>query len=279
MSCPDCFRGQDHFGPTTGSETVMYGLDVYITKPPESSDMHSQNVIVLFSDAFGWGTTNLRQLADSYARRTGCHVLLPDFMYGGALPAWIKTHMDRISDKSASIWDYMFKSVLIVQAAYYIVPFFIRNAAHKRYKLAVNFVSNIRAELPAGAKIGVAGFCWGAHATTRLARCDHISNANQPLIDAAFTAHPSEVKVDDFSGIKVPYSMIIGDIDFAMRIEDVKKVTDILSANIALVNEVVVVPGARHGFAVRANPNDPSEKEMADQAEDQLVKWFRVHLD
>ncbi|KAH7089419.1 Alpha/Beta hydrolase protein [Paraphoma chrysanthemicola] len=268
MSCPDCFRGQDHFGPTAGSETVMYGLDVYITRPPESSDKHSQNVIVLFSDAFGWGTTNLRLLADSYARRTGAQVLLPDLMDGA--------YINQIT-VGTSICKSI--NVLIVQAAYYIIPFFIRNPAHKRYNLAVDFVSNLRTELPAGARIGVAGFCWGAHATTRLARCDHISNANQPLIDAAFTAHPSEVKVDDFSGIKVPYSMIIGDIDFAMKIEDVKKVTGILAANTALENEVVVVPGARHGFAVRANPNDPSEKEMADQAEDQLVRWFCVHLD
>lgn len=166
----------------------------------------------------------------------------------------------------------------MVQAACYIIPFFIRNPAHKRYSLAVDFVSNLRSELPAEAKIGVVGFCWGAHAAIRLARGDHISNGNIPFIDAAFTAHPSEVKVEDFSGIKIPFSMIIGDIDFAFKLEDVKKVTDILAAETAVANEVVVVPGAQHGFAVRGNPNDPSEKEKADQAEDQLVKWFDVHL-
>ncbi|KZM22430.1 hydrolase [Ascochyta rabiei] len=256
----------------------MFELDVYITEPPESSAERSQNVIVLFSDAFGWSTTNLRRLADSYARRTGCRVYLPDFMYGGALPAWVKSHMDRITGKSSGIRDYMMKPILMIQAAYYIIPFFIRNPAHKRYGLAVDFVSRLRAQLPTGAKIGAAGFCWGAYATTHLARCDNISNGNLPLIDAAFTAHPSEVKVDDFSGIKVPYSLIIGDIDFAMKIEDVKKVSEILASDTTLASEVVVLPGARHGFAVRGNPNDASEREMADQAEDQLVRWFSKHL-
>lgn len=142
----------------------------------------------------------------------------------------------------------------------------------------VDFMSQLRAQLPKGAKVGVSGFCWGAYAATRLARCDNMSSGNLPLIDAAFTAHPSEVEVKDFSGIKVPYSLIIGDVDFAMKIGDVEKVADILAAETLVASEVVVVPGARHGFAVRGNPNDPNEKEMADQAEDQLVKWFSVHL-
>jgi hypothetical protein len=82
MSCPDCFRGHDHHGPISGTETVMHGLNTYVTSPPEDSDTQSGNVIVIFSDAFGWGTVNLRKLADTYARRTGCRVYLPDFMYG-----------------------------------------------------------------------------------------------------------------------------------------------------------------------------------------------------
>ncbi|KAL6703101.1 hypothetical protein ACN47E_010238 [Coniothyrium glycines] len=278
MSCPDCFRGQDHVGPTTGSEAVMHGLNVYITDPPESSDKKSENVIVVFSDAFGWGTTNLRRLADSYASRTGCRVFLPDFMYGTALPAWIKSHIDRISGESSGIWDSMMKPILMVQAAFYVIPFFLRNSPHKRYNLVVDFVSKLRAQLPQGAKIGVSGFCWGGYVATHLARGDNISDGDLPLVDAAFTAHPSEVKVDDFSGIKVPYSMIVGDVDFALKLEDVKKVADILAAERAVPSEVVVVPGARHGFAVRGNPNDPIEMDMAYQAEDQLVKWFSVHL-
>lgn len=86
MSCPDCFRGHDHPGPTTGVETVLYGLDVYVTEPTDDSEHANKGVVIMFSDAFGWATTNLRQLADSYARRTGCKVYIPDFMYGRSSP-------------------------------------------------------------------------------------------------------------------------------------------------------------------------------------------------
>ena len=83
MSCPDCFSGHDHVGVTTGKETDLHGLRTYVTEPPpESSRRPDGGVIVIISDAFGWSTVNLRLLADSYARRLGCRVYLPDFMDG-----------------------------------------------------------------------------------------------------------------------------------------------------------------------------------------------------
>lgn len=82
MSCPDCFRGHEHPGPTTGTETTLYGHNVYVTEPLERADGEASGLIVIFSDAFGWSTNNLQRLADSYARRTGCRVYIPDFMYG-----------------------------------------------------------------------------------------------------------------------------------------------------------------------------------------------------
>ena len=38
--------------------------------------------------------------------------------------------------------------------------------------------------------------------------------------------------------------------------------------------EVAVLPGAKHGFAVRGHPDDVKEKEQAQVAEDQAVRWF-----
>ena len=122
-------------------------------------------------------------------------------------------------------------------------------------------------------RIGAIGFCWGAYGVTHLS-----SESRNPLIDAAYVAHPSEVKVEDFVGIKVPFSMIIGDKDFAMGIEQVRQVDKLLGENAAMETEVTIIPNARHGFAVRGNPNDEVEKEMADQAEDAAVRWFAKHL-
>lgn len=140
------------------------------------------------------------------------------------------------------------------------------------------FVSDLRRDQPPSSRIGVTGYCWGAYGATRMASGKDTTPDGRPLIDAVYTAHPSEVKVDDFRDIQVPYSMVIGDVDFAMDIKQVKQVAEILEQNTKVASEVVVIPGARHGFSVRGNPDDPVEKEMADQAEDQVVRWFAKYL-
>lgn len=84
MPCVDCYRGHDHDGPVDGVEINFHGHDVYVAEPnPQTGAAARRGLIVVLSDAFGWNTTNLRGLCDSYARRTGCKVYLPDFMYGG----------------------------------------------------------------------------------------------------------------------------------------------------------------------------------------------------
>ena len=38
--------------------------------------------------------------------------------------------------------------------------------------------------------------------------------------------------------------------------------------------EIQIVEGAKHGFAVRGNPEDEEEARQAQKAEDQAVAWF-----
>jgi len=81
MACVDCYRGHDHPGPASGREIKLHGYDVYVTEP-QAEGRTAKELIVVLSDIFGWNTTNLRRLADSYAERTGCKVYIPDFMHG-----------------------------------------------------------------------------------------------------------------------------------------------------------------------------------------------------
>lgn len=140
-------------------------------------------------------------------------------------------------------------------------------------------MDDLRCGQGAGRKVGVVGFCWGGYGATKLAHGDTASNG-KPLIDAAYTAHPSELDVPkDFENIKLPYCMVIGDIDMAMSLKKVQEAAQILEAKKDVDSEVVIIPKARHGFAVRASPDDKVEKEMADQAEDHMVKWFARYMD
>lgn len=40
-------------------------------------------------------------------------------------------------------------------------------------------------------------------------------------------------------------------------------------------HEIRIVEGAKHGFAVRGNPDDELEMGQAQRAEDQAVAWFK----
>lgn len=165
-----------------------------------------------------------------------------------------------------------------MKAAYVMVPFSIRNNPEKRYPGVLQFMDDLRCSEASDLKVGVAGFCWGAYGIAKLAHGGLAGNG-RTLIDAAFTAHPSEIKVPDhIEKIKLPYSMVIGDIDFALPLKDVHRVAEILEGKEDVDSEVVIIPNAKHGFAVRGDPNNKEEKEMADQAEDQVVKWFAKYV-
>lgn len=139
-------------------------------------------------------------------------------------------------------------------------------------------MDNLRCGEGADRKVGVVGFCWGGYGATKLAHGEVASNG-KPLIDTAYTAHPSEIEVPkDIEEIKLPYCMVIGDIDMSMSLKKVQEAAEILDAK-DVDTEVVIIPKAKHGFAVRASPDDKFEKELADQAEDQMVKWFARYMD
>ncbi|KAK7697062.1 hypothetical protein SLS64_013913 [Diaporthe eres] len=170
-------------------------------------------------------------------------------------------------------------SWLVFKAALVLVPFSFRNSPPKRYPAVRKWIDDLRCGEGADQKVGVVGFCWGGYGATKLAHGEIASNG-KPLIDAAYTAHPSELDVPkDIKGITLPYCMVIGDVDMAMSLEKVKQAAEILDAKEDVDTEVVIIPNAKHGFAVRASPDDKVEKEMADQAEDQMVKWFARHMD
>ncbi|RKL36643.1 hypothetical protein BFJ72_g8192 [Fusarium proliferatum] len=276
MPCAGCYTGHDHPGPVCGRETKLHGHDVYVTEP-QTKLLSTKGLIVVMSDAFGWSTTNLRGVADRYAERTGYRVYVPDFMHGTSAPASIKPVIDSVLN-DGGLWGWLVKPWNLLKAVFVMVPFTIRNKPQKRYPGIRQFMDDLRCNEAVDLKVGVVGFCWGAYGITHLAHGEVAANG-KTIIDAAFTAHPSEIEVfKDIEPVKLPYSLAIGDVDFALPLKEVHKAAEILEAKRDIDTEVVVIPHAKHGFAVRGNPNNKEEKEMADQAEDQVVRWFTKHL-
>lgn len=197
--------------------------------------------------------------------------------------------MDRLLEPST--WLETFSKPLYVYQAMRIgLPWKNKTAIPITLPRVVAFFQALRTSAPPFAtdslKIGAAGFCWGGKHTVLLAQDSpstrvqrHESQAKksaepEPLIDCAFTAHPSYIEVPvDIEAITVPISVAIGDKDKVMKASVAEKMKEILDSKKA-GHEVTILPGAKHGFAIRTHPDNKHEMECAEKAEAQAIKWF-----
>ena len=122
---------------------------------------------------------------------------------------------------------------------------------------------------------------------TYLAQGTSVSSNGKPLIDAAFTAHPSGLAVPgDLEKVKLPLSIAHGTQDMVMSNANAKTIQDVFAlkekdGGVQLQGEkfeIRMIEGAKHGFAVRGNPDDKAELEYAQIGEDQAVTWFQKWL-
>lgn len=148
-------------------------------------------------------------------------------------------------------------------------------------------------------KVGVARFCWAGLYAVGLTITQNPENwvslwdaKKVSLIDCALTARPSILKLPrHIHEVQLPLCLANGETVSFMGQEKRKEVMGILKdKNKASVREaegadrpivpnaleVVVYPGAKHGFAVGGDREDPLQKEGGDQAEDQAVRWFSI---
>lgn len=138
-------------------------------------------------------------------------------------------------------------------------------------------------------KVGVAGFCWGGlYSTTLLHDAPDtkttVAGQEVPLVDCGFAAHPSRLSMPgDIEAVVLPLSVANGENDAQMGEKGMVTLRAILEEKNEKagreVHEAVVYPGAKHGFAVRGDRDDPLQKERGDKSEEQAVVWFRRHFE
>ena len=163
----------------------------------------------------------------------------------------------------------------IFQALYNAAPFLFFNRQSVSKPKVFKFFHDLRANEAASQPVGVAGFCWGGKWVFLLC-ADHEKAANgKSLIDFGFTAHPSNLIIPaDAEAVKLPLSVCVGDDDAVFKVEQCKKTKEILEGKDKDKFEVVIVPYATHGFAVRGNPTEKNAIENGRLAEQQAVDWF-----
>jgi dienelactone hydrolase len=192
MVCRDCFRGGKAEGDPQGTMTELHGHQTYIAAPSATT---SESTIIFYTDAFGLSLLNNKLLADAYAIATGFRVLVPDIIPGGPCSPDVMEIMDKVVDPVATfdVYGQANRIFHFMKALTYFGPFFWRAwpSSNACFQPCLAYARKVKAELPQGAKLGVAGFCWGGYQSINLCAQPAVEGGSERLIDAEFCAHPS----------------------------------------------------------------------------------------
>lgn len=77
---------------------------------------------------------------------------------------------------------------------------------------------------------------------------------------------------------QLPISVSVGDVDMMLTRQQIIDIKETLEVKKRGDHEVVVIPGAKHGFAVRVDPKDEFMVDCSEQAEVQAIRWFERWL-
>ncbi|KAL8998761.1 MAG: hypothetical protein Q9169_002211 [Polycauliona sp. 2 TL-2023] len=171
---------------------------------------------------------------------------------------------------------------------YAVLPLFILVPLKKSLPRLRTFLTALRTKTHPTLPFGACGYCWGAKHVVLLASeslalgqdAEKMKNTQQSLLlDAAFIAHPApDLSVPrDMENLKAPLSMAFAEMDVFFGMKVVEKVKGVLSRKEeeeGLGSEVVVYPGALHGFATRGDDKVGVEKRQAEEAREQAVGWL-----
>lgn len=72
MSCENCKSGFKWNSRPTGSEGKLGGINAYV------AGTNNEAAVMIIHDVFGWTFTNLRLLADHFAKEANVTCYLPD---------------------------------------------------------------------------------------------------------------------------------------------------------------------------------------------------------
>ena len=160
------------------------------------------------------------------------------------------------------------------------LPFLYRNRLSVCWPRVTKFLRELREDKNTALPVGIAGFCWGGLHAIKLSHniAEAKTESGRPLVDAVFTAHPSNLNVpQDIGNVELNLSIAIGDDDGVMSAKQIREAEAILAAKTDVDSEVVIYPGAKHGFSIRASRAKPDSQEtrQAEEAERQAIKWFQ----
>jgi len=281
MSCSACFSGAQHEGTPKGTNRQLHGYNTYITP----ADYNPNNPTILYlPDFFSHNLVNNKLLADRYAA-AGFNVIFPDIILWGGAPASYMPTFEAMLAPESSFLTKLWANIMALP----LLPLLVFGMPPRRFPEVLRYARAVKESLPAGAKLGAAGFCWGGYCTTHLCKESVVPGGTERLLDAQFCGHPGLLKtpVDILEAVNagVPYSIAVAELDFqfngALALETEAALREQVSVSETEGDrnyEVRIYKGAHHGFCVRAKPDVKEDVEGSEQAVEQAIVWFKKHL-
>ncbi|KAF1353475.1 dienelactone hydrolase [Delphinella strobiligena] len=238
-----CKSGFKWDGKAIGKVTKIANLDTYVTGDNKDA------AVLIVHDVFGWTLTNVRILADHYAKEANVTVYLPDF-FGGEVVA-----PDALEDEEK-------------RKNFDLMAFIGRNSKEIRFPEIKAVAQDLKKNYK---KVGAIGFCYGGWAVFQL------GSRENKLVDAISTAHPSLLTKEEVDAISVPVQILSPEFD-QMYTQELKDYTNSKIPALGVEYDYQYFPGLVHGFAARGDPSNAAQKKGLERAKNAVVHWFSEHL-
>ncbi|CAI7607632.1 unnamed protein product [Penicillium pancosmium] len=235
-----CASGFKHEGTPLGEVKNVDGVNTYITSPKDKS---ADKAVLFLTDIFGI-FPNAQLLADEFANN-GFLTVIPDLFDG-----------DQISVKDMESGKADLPAWLPKHQPGNVDPIIEKTIKYMRETLNVK-------------RIAAVGYCFGGKYVTRYLKPGQI--------DVGYSAHPSFVTHEELGAIKGPFSIAAAETDsiFTTQLRHESEETLIKAGQPWQIN---LFSGVAHGFAVRGDLNDKTQKWAKEQAFCQAVVWFNQYL-
>ncbi|GAB1190845.1 hypothetical protein APSETT444_000010 [Aspergillus pseudonomiae] len=232
-------------GIPNGQNGKLGNNDAYITGDNQN------NAIMIVHDILGWQFTNIRLLADHYAREANATVYVPDFFGGQSLPPgpilsgnWHDLDVDGFMSKNTR----QLREPEVLDCA---------RALRVQYK-----------------KVAAVGFCYGGWAVFRLGSKEHV---DFPLADCIVAGHPTFLTKEDIDNVAIPVQLLAPEHD-PMFTFDMKLYSFEAIQKAAVAFDYQYFPGVQHGSLVRGDGSQPGEREAMVRAKNAAVRWIKGFL-
>lgn len=262
-------------GEPTGEAVVFPGnLSAYIARPKVQSD----RALLILHDAFGWKMHEMRRLADKYAERLGCLVILPD-LYGG-MDAPISNMEFMFKKKDRNCFTNMTGQLMINMSTVTWIKILFNNqepvVTERMYGLC-----NALKEAPWGLKhIGVLGYDFGSTTGIKLASTE----GGGDFVKGYVSIDPISVAVPgDLEKLSKPTLFLVAEKGKTFPKAKRDEASEFMkNKEGAAVFELVEFEKMTPGFAVRWADNDECPEEKLEAARkdtfDRTSAFFDKHL-